>query len=356
MPPIHSITLFQPNPAITDYAGPTVKQLMNNSVHHAFQHTANIQHTHLVNGNHEVDYLVLNGSQFANLQGKARNIVDFMPNIVVHVHFAVQDIISQCRNILIPAFEFPIDVRQIFSPIPLAFARCLITGPFLETYSANIKNHMRQSSVPLPAVDFNNFTYMSPDNIFHMSRLSDLVQISFPESAECTDIQLLPLIKNSLGELIPPLTYDLKMPEHTTSNFTNFHDETLSHQTLERDTEEKDVLTTDHYENRRKSASGEHTLPTPPKIPANASTSLEDALFHQALVVKTWLIALTNSSTVFGCDRCNKYGADDKSSNGRLIDMSKLFLSCADDEESTMPTPIANCPNLRIAQMHFVHI
>ncbi|KAG2079507.1 uncharacterized protein F5147DRAFT_785013 [Suillus discolor] len=338
MPPTHSITLFQPNPAIADYAGPTVKQSIENPGHHAFRHTANIQNTHSVNGNHEADYLVLNGSQFADLQGTARNVVDFVPNLVVHAHFAAQDVISQCGNVLIPAFELPIDARQIRSPTPLAFARRLTSGPFFETYGADVKRHMRQSTIPLPIVDFDDFTHMSPEDIFHMPGLSDPHSLAVPPSAT---------------------NYDLKMPAHVASKFMDFHEETLSRRTSERDAEEKDLLTTDDYDKRRKSGSVEHVLPTPPKTPAKAPAGdvpSQDALFHQALIVKTWLVALEKSSTTLAHSGRDAHVADDVSSDGELVDMSETSSSCADDEESLAPIPNSTRPSSRIVQLHLSHI
>jgi hypothetical protein len=48
MAPACTITLFQPNPLIAEYAVCTVKQPFTNPGHHTYRHTANVPHTHSI--------------------------------------------------------------------------------------------------------------------------------------------------------------------------------------------------------------------------------------------------------------------------------------------------------------------
>jgi hypothetical protein len=143
MAPVCTITLFQPNPLMAEYASSSVEQPIFNPGHHAYRHTANVPHSHSINGNHEADFLVLNRSQFKDLHSEAKHVIDFVPSIVVYTMFAMPNVISKCGNIIIPMFELPIDGRQICSPTPLAFAKRLDPGPFFKNYDDDIKRALR---------------------------------------------------------------------------------------------------------------------------------------------------------------------------------------------------------------------
>ncbi|KAG2119715.1 uncharacterized protein F5147DRAFT_767189 [Suillus discolor] len=82
----------------------------------------------------------------------------------------------------------------------------------------------------------------------------------------------------------------------------------------------------------------------------------QDALFHQALIVKTWLVALEKSSTTLSRPGRDAHVADDVSSDGELIEMNETSSSCADNEESLAPIPNSTRPSSRIVQLHLLHI
>ncbi|KIK32304.1 hypothetical protein CY34DRAFT_19144 [Suillus luteus UH-Slu-Lm8-n1] len=352
MAPTRAITLFQPNPTLAEYAGSYVEQPIANPGHHAYRHTANVPHTHSINGNHEADYLVLNGSQFKNLHSEARHVVDFVPSIVVYTKFAVPDVISQCGNVIVPTFELPIDGRQIRSPTPLAFAKRIGDGPFLKNYDDDVKRALGRLAIPLPTIDF--------DDLVHMSD-GDILRIPGPIMIKKEDADM----------------SELKVPAHPLTNVSEFLKETTTRRTLERDGKEVRTCEEKEDELRRKEVPKDTALPTPPNVrltlpvpstphntpaqtpSASDGTALSQTeLFHQHLLVQTWLAAFekaTPSFTRTTTTRALYYEED--ASDGVLVDASDISSSCADDEEDELtypsPTEVKRPPP---ADTHLQHI
>jgi len=167
MAPNHAITLFQPNPEMLQYAGSTHEMRFTHPRHHVYRHTTNIPHAHSINGHHEADYLVLNSSQFKDLQEDACHVGEFLPSIVVSTKFAEPDLISHYGNVTIPVVELPLDARSIRSPTPLAFAKRISTGPFLKQYDDNVRR-FHTKIIPLPTIEFSDLVHMSEDDIVEL--------------------------------------------------------------------------------------------------------------------------------------------------------------------------------------------
>ncbi|KAG1782091.1 hypothetical protein EV702DRAFT_1192751 [Suillus placidus] len=217
---------------------------------------------------------------------------------------------------MIPSFELLINARQIRLPTPIGIAKRLTPGPFFKHYDADVKRSMGHTTIPLPTIEFDNLVHMTPEEV-------------------------------------APSGYGLKMPTHAASHFVeDFHNETSSQWTLERDY----VL-----------------LPTPPRVripnlsppaPDNSPTQTpnvsvdnitsEAALFHQALVIKTWLVALDKSHITFSNHSTCATIFEDDSSDGEFVNLSDTSSSCADDEEESLlkplllkPAPPANIAHIK---------
>lgn len=107
MPPSRSITLFQPNLEMSDYAGTMHNVRFTHPGHHMFRHTVNMVNAHSINRNHHADYLVLNSSQYKDLREDARHMGEFLPSIVISAKFAEPELVFQYSNINIPMIELP---------------------------------------------------------------------------------------------------------------------------------------------------------------------------------------------------------------------------------------------------------
>ncbi|KAG1791289.1 hypothetical protein EV424DRAFT_1549371 [Suillus variegatus] len=164
MPPNRAVTLFQPNPEMLQYAGTTHDVRFTYPGHYAFRHTADISNAHSIKGNHEADFLVLNSSQYKELQEEARHVGEFIPSIVIAAKFAEPDLISHYGSITIPAVELPVDARSIRSPTPLAFAKRISNGAFLKDYDGDFRR-FHSLCLPLPTIDFSDLVHMTDEDI-----------------------------------------------------------------------------------------------------------------------------------------------------------------------------------------------
>ncbi|KIK31918.1 hypothetical protein CY34DRAFT_19447 [Suillus luteus UH-Slu-Lm8-n1] len=316
---------------MAEYAGSSDKQVFSNPGHHAYRHTANIPHTHSINGNHEADFLALNGSQYKNLHIEAHHVVDFVPSIVIFAKFAVPDVISQFGSVTLPTFELPIDGRQIRSPTPLAFAKRLNPGPFFKNYDTDVKRGLGRLNIPLPTIDF--------DDLVHMSD-GDILSIPGPIKIE----------KEA------PRTYELKASSHSLSHIVDFRNETTTRRSLERDGKEGKILEEERdYEEHRKRVTQGTTLPTPSSVrppyffsaaPHNSpvqtpsvsdgSAQSETKLFHQALIIQTWLAAFEQNTPAAARLTTLAPCPEEEFSDDELLNDSDISSSCADDEETDL--------------------
>ncbi|KAG2046761.1 hypothetical protein BDR06DRAFT_1014433 [Suillus hirtellus] len=151
--------------------------------HHAFRHTADISNTHSIEGSHKANFLVLNSSQYKELQEEARHMGEFKPSIVVTAKFTEPDLISHYGSITILALELPVDARSISSPTPLAFAKCISNGAFLKDYNCEF-HCFHDLSLPLPTINFSDLVHMTDEDIIMLPEIpanSDILTSSTDE-------------------------------------------------------------------------------------------------------------------------------------------------------------------------------
>ncbi|KAG1803865.1 uncharacterized protein HD556DRAFT_1303853 [Suillus plorans] len=304
MPPSRSITLFQPNPEISDYAGTTHSVRFTHPGHHAFRHTANVLNAHSIDGNHHADYLVFNSSQYKDLRDDARHVGEFLPSIVISAKFAKPELISQYGNINIPAIELPLEARSIRSPTPMAFARCITSGPFLPDYDIEFRKFYNKT-IPLPTISFEDLAHMTASDIDNLPDIPD------PKRPDPT---FDPRIQRSLL---------LRPAQDTKDTFSATMEFKRSEVRLKKEEE-----TDDEAAVRRK------VPPTPP--PSPAAVSQAPALKPVSLpIAEGWTNIMKDTS---GGDTDAEGIPDDEDSSEESISTNSSSMSDGEDDTLTLPS------------------